>query len=33
MDFDIICFGHGAAITRDAPQAIVGLVRKLESKV
>lgn len=33
LDFDIICFGHGAAITRDAPQAIMGLVRKLENKV
>lgn len=33
LDFDIICFGHGAAITRDASQAIIGLARKLENKV
>jgi len=33
LDFDIICFGHGAPITHGAGRAINGLIQKLENTI
>jgi len=33
LDFDIICFGHGAPITHHAGRAVTDLIRKLESSI
>jgi glyoxylase-like metal-dependent hydrolase (beta-lactamase superfamily II) len=33
LDFEVVCFGHGPPLTKDASESISRLARKFEKKV